>query len=69
VFFWAPAQEDSEIGRCQSVTASFNGIVRQLRRSGAYTVVGNARASIGIKNFQLIHFNRVELQLLNKFNA
>jgi hypothetical protein len=51
------------------VTASFNGIVRQLRRSGAYTVVGNARASIGIKNFQLIHFNRVELQLLNKFNA
>ncbi|VXC39514.1 hypothetical protein SPHINGOT1_10043 [Sphingomonas sp. T1] len=69
MIFWEAAQQDSEIGRCQSVTAPFNSIVRQLRRSGAYTVVGNARASIGIKNFQLIHFNRVELQLLNKFNA
>jgi hypothetical protein len=36
VMFWEGAQQDNEIGRSQSVTASFNGIVRQLRRSGAY---------------------------------
>jgi hypothetical protein len=35
--FWEGAQQDNEIGRSQSVTASFNGIVRQLRRSGAYS--------------------------------
>jgi hypothetical protein len=31
VLFWEGAQQDDEIGRSQSVTASFNGIVRQLR--------------------------------------
>jgi hypothetical protein len=35
VMFWEGAQQDNQIGRSQSVTASFNGIVRQLRRSGA----------------------------------
>jgi hypothetical protein len=35
--FWKGAQQDNEIGRSQSVTASFNKIVRQLRRSGAYS--------------------------------
>jgi hypothetical protein len=28
VMFWEGAQQDNEIGRSQSVTASFNGIVR-----------------------------------------
>jgi hypothetical protein len=37
VMFWEGAQQDNEIGRSQSVTASFNKIVRQLRRSGAYS--------------------------------
>lgn len=37
VMFWEGAQQGNEIGRSQSVTASFNGIVRQLRRSGAYS--------------------------------
>jgi hypothetical protein len=37
VMFWEGAHQDNEIGRSQSVTASFNGIVRQLRRSGAYS--------------------------------
>jgi hypothetical protein len=37
VMFWEGAQHDTEIGRSQSVTASFNGIVRQLRRSGTYS--------------------------------
>jgi hypothetical protein len=37
VMFWDGAQQDNEIGRSQSVTASFNGIVRQLHRSGAYS--------------------------------
>jgi hypothetical protein len=32
-------RQDDEIGRSNSVTASFNGIVRQLRRSGA--IVGD----------------------------
>ena len=36
VMFWEGAQQDNQIGRSQSVTASFNGIIRQLRRSGAY---------------------------------
>ncbi len=35
------AQQDNEIGRSQSVTASFNGIVRQLRRSEAYSEISN----------------------------
>lgn len=38
--FWEGAQQEHEIGRSQSVTASFNGIVRQLRRSGAYSETG-----------------------------
>jgi hypothetical protein len=37
VMFWEGAQQENEIGRSQSVTASFNGIVRQLRRSGVYS--------------------------------
>ena len=37
MMFWEGAQQDNEIGRSQSVTASFNKIVRQLRRSGAYS--------------------------------
>ena len=37
VTFWEGAQQDNEIGRNQSVTASFSGIVRQLRPSGAYS--------------------------------
>jgi hypothetical protein len=36
--FWEGAQQDHEIGRSQSVTASLNGIVRRLRRSGAHSV-------------------------------
>lgn len=36
VMFLEGAQQDNEIGRSQSVTASFNRIVRQLQRSGAY---------------------------------
>jgi hypothetical protein len=34
--FWDAAQQDNDIGRTQGVTAAFNGIVRQLRASGAY---------------------------------
>jgi hypothetical protein len=41
VMFWEGAQQENEIGRSQSVTASFNGIVRQLRRSGAYSDVSS----------------------------
>jgi hypothetical protein len=37
VMVWEGAQQDNEIGRSQSVTASFDGIVRQLRRAGAYS--------------------------------
>ena len=37
VMFWEGAMQDNEIGRSQSVTASFEGIVRQLRRSGVYS--------------------------------
>ncbi|RYD26523.1 MAG: hypothetical protein EOP89_06830 [Lysobacteraceae bacterium] len=37
MMFWEGAMQDNEIGRSQSVTASFNGIVRQLRRSGTLT--------------------------------
>jgi hypothetical protein len=35
--FWEGAQGSHDIGRSQSMTASFNGIVRQLRRSGAWS--------------------------------
>ncbi|KQM50071.1 hypothetical protein ASE69_20890 [Sphingomonas sp. Leaf208] len=37
VMFWEGAQQEHETGRSQSVTALFNGIVRQLRRPGAYS--------------------------------
>jgi hypothetical protein len=37
MMFWEGAMQDNEIGRSQSVTASFNRIVRQLRRSGTLT--------------------------------
>ncbi len=43
VMFWEGAQQDNEIGRSQSVTASFNGIVRQLLRSGAYSEVSKSK--------------------------
>jgi hypothetical protein len=36
VTFWESAEQRNEIGRAQGVTAGFNGIVRQLRRSGAW---------------------------------
>jgi hypothetical protein len=35
VMFWEGAQQDNQIGRSQRVTASFNGTVRRIRRSGA----------------------------------
>ncbi|MET3438072.1 hypothetical protein [Sphingomonas sp. 1185] len=35
--FWSSAATDHDIGRAQGCTAAFNGIVRQLRRSGATT--------------------------------
>jgi hypothetical protein len=41
VMFWEGAQQDNEIGRGQSVTASFIGIVRQLRRSEVYFEISN----------------------------
>jgi hypothetical protein len=34
--FWESAGQENEIGRSQGVTAAFNGIVRQLRVSGAW---------------------------------
>lgn len=34
--YWDAAAQDNEIGRAQGTTAAFNGIVRQLRRGGAY---------------------------------
>lgn len=34
--FWESAGQDNEIGRSQGVTAAFNGIVRQLRKSGSW---------------------------------
>ena len=34
--FWDSAPQDNEIGRSQGVTAAFNGIVRQLGKSGAW---------------------------------
>jgi hypothetical protein len=43
VMFWEGAQQYNEIGRSQSVTASFNGIVRQLLRSGAYSEVSKSK--------------------------
>jgi hypothetical protein len=39
--FWEGEQHDNEIGLSQSVTASFTGIVRQLRRSEAYSEISN----------------------------
>lgn len=37
--YWDAAGQENEIGRAQGVTAAFNGIVRQLRRSGCYEEV------------------------------
>ena len=34
--FWEAARQDHDIGRVQGCTASFNGIVRQLRLAGSY---------------------------------
>jgi hypothetical protein len=36
--FWDGINGTHEIGRAQTVTASFNGIVKQLERSGAHSV-------------------------------
>ena len=36
VMFWDSASQDNDIGRSQGVTAAFNGIVRQLRKSGTW---------------------------------
>jgi hypothetical protein len=36
VQFWDGGRGTHEIGRSQSMTASFNGIIHQLRRSGAW---------------------------------
>jgi hypothetical protein len=33
--FWDSAAQENDIGRSQGVTAAFNGIVRQLGKSGA----------------------------------
>jgi hypothetical protein len=35
VMFWDSASQENDIGRSQGVTAAFNGIVRQLSKSGA----------------------------------
>lgn len=40
--FWDAAATDNPIGRAQGCTAGFNGIVRQLRLSGAYRDDGAA---------------------------
>ena len=37
VQFWEGCRGAHDIGRAQSMTASFNGIIRQLRRSGAWS--------------------------------
>ncbi len=37
--YWDAAGQDNEIGRAQGVTAAFNGIVRQLRKTGRYEEV------------------------------
>ena len=34
--YWDAARQENDIGRAQGVTAAFNGIIRQLRRSGRY---------------------------------
>ncbi|MES3100537.1 hypothetical protein [Sphingomonas faeni] len=34
--FWSAAATEHDIGRAQGCTAAFNGITRQLRRSGRY---------------------------------
>jgi len=52
-------ERDGLIQRHSAASASIRRIYRSQQRAGG----------IGIKNFQLIHFNRMELQLLNRFNA
>ncbi len=34
--YWEGAAGDHDIGRAQTVTAAYNGIIRQLRSSGAW---------------------------------
>jgi hypothetical protein len=47
VTFWDSFQQANEIGRSQGVTAAFNGIIRQLRRSGAWSdTSGNDTATM-----------------------
>jgi hypothetical protein len=47
LLFWDAACQPNEIGRAQGVTAAFNGIVRQLRRSGCYEeVTPSGRAAL-----------------------
>jgi hypothetical protein len=36
--FWDSASQENDIGRSQGVTAAFNGILRQLERSGGLTI-------------------------------
>ena len=45
VMCWEGAQQENAMGRSQSVTASFNGIVRQLRLSGACSEVSSSKYS------------------------
>ena len=40
VMFWDSAAQENDIGRAQGVTAAFNGILRQLGKSGAYRTGG-----------------------------
>lgn len=42
VSYWEGACGDNEIGRAQTVTAAFNGIIRQLRQSGAWQDQGSS---------------------------
>ena len=44
--FWESAGQANEIGRAQGVTAAFNGIVRQLRRSGYGEIRTTRRYSV-----------------------
>lgn len=37
--FWESSGQANELGRSQGCTAAFNGIIRQLRRSGAWSDV------------------------------
>lgn len=45
ITFWEASGQDNEIGRAQGTTAAFNAIVRQLRRSGAYSESSSGTSS------------------------